>query len=161
EARDEAFDMLRRPADRLQGLAELAALAEALGDTHLELDIRLRRASALRTEEEYDRAAKLARGGRALAGERGGREAEPAACMELGQDLIHATAGEAFVPSAREADLDGAEEAFRAAVDLARELGDEATLASALRETAVVLLGKIRAWFVDQVAVGAHLPIAQ
>ncbi|HEY7400386.1 MAG TPA: AAA family ATPase [Actinomycetota bacterium] len=161
EARDEAFDMLRRPADRLQGLAELAALAEALGDTHLELDVRLRRASALRTEEEYDRAAKLAREGRALAVERGDRNAELAACMELGQDLIHATAGEAYVPSAREVDLDGADEAFRAAVDIARELGDDAMLASALRETAVVLIGKVRAWFVEQVETGAHIPIAQ
>ena len=61
EARDRALDMLRRPSDRLEGLAELAALAEALGDSHLELDVRLRRAAALRTAEEYDRAAQLAR----------------------------------------------------------------------------------------------------
>ena len=52
EARDRALDMLRRPSDRLEGLAELAALAEALGDSHLELDVRLRRAAALRGAEE-------------------------------------------------------------------------------------------------------------
>ena len=49
EARDRALDMLRRPDDRMQGLAELAALAEALGDSRLGLDVRLRRAAAMRT----------------------------------------------------------------------------------------------------------------
>jgi DNA-binding CsgD family transcriptional regulator/tetratricopeptide (TPR) repeat protein len=161
EARDRAFDMLRRPTDRLEGLAELAALAEALGDSHLELGVRLRRAAALRTAEEHDRASTLAREVRELAAERVDPEAELAACMELGQDLLRATAGEAFAPAAREVDLDGAEEAFRAAIDLARVLGDDATLASALRETAVVQLGRIRAWFVEQVSIGAHIPIAQ
>jgi tetratricopeptide (TPR) repeat protein len=79
----------------------------------------------------------------------------------LGQDLLRATAGESFNPAAREVDLDGAEEAYRAAVELARAAGDDATLASALREIAVVQIGRLRAWFVDQVAVGAHLPIMQ
>ncbi|MDP9231857.1 MAG: AAA family ATPase [Actinomycetota bacterium] len=161
EGRDRAFDMLRRPTDRLEGLAELAALAEALGDSHLELDVRLRRAAALRTDEEYDRAAQLAREVRALAAERHDRNAEAAACMELGQDLLHATAGESFVPTAREVDLDGADEAFRAATNLARELGDDATLASALRETAVVQIGRTRAWFVEQFSTGALMPISQ
>jgi DNA-binding CsgD family transcriptional regulator len=160
EARDRAFDMLRRPTDRLEGLAELAALADALGDSHLELDIRLRRAAALRTAEEYDRAVQLAREVRDLANQRADRKAELAACMELGQDLLHATAGEAFTPAAREVDLDGADEAFRGAIDLARELGEDATHASALREAAVVQLGRIRAWFVEQVSTGAPLPIA-
>ncbi len=161
EARDRAFDMLRRPTDRLEGLAELAALAEALGNSHLELDVRLRRAAALRTDEEYDRAAHLTAEVRNLAKERGDRPAELAACMELGQDLLHATAGEAFAPTAREVDLDGADEVFRAATELARELGDDATLASALRETAVVQLGRTRAWFVEQVSTGGLIPIAQ
>ena len=161
EARDRAFDMLRRPTDRLEGLAELSALAEALGNSHLELDVRLRRAAALRTAEEYDRATELAREVRSLANERGEADVELAACMELGQDLLHATAGEAFVPTPREVDLDAAEEAFRAAVELARELGDDAMLATALREIAVVQLGRIRAWFVEQLETGAHLPIVQ
>ncbi len=161
EARDRALDMLRRPSDRLEGLAELAALAEALGDSHLELDVRLRRASALRTAEEYERATQLSREVRDLAAERGDRDAELAACMELGQDLLHATAGEAFVPAEREVDLDGADEAFDRAVVLARELGDDAALATALREGGVVRLGRIRAWFVEQVETGAHIPIAQ
>jgi DNA-binding NarL/FixJ family response regulator/tetratricopeptide (TPR) repeat protein len=161
EARDRALDMLRRPSDRLEGLAELSALAEALGDSHLELDVRLRRAAALRIAEEEDRAADLARQVRDLAVEREDREAELAACIELGQDLLRATAGEAYVPAEREVDLDGAEEAYRRAADLARELGDDAALATSLREIAVVLVGRVRAWFVGEVQEGRHLPIAQ
>jgi len=161
EARDQALDMLRRPSDRLEGLAELSALAEALGDSHLELDVRLRRAAALRVAEEEDRAAELAREVRALAVSRDDRTAELAACMELGQDLLRAAAGEAYVPAEREVDLDGAEEAFRRATELARELGDEPAQAAALRETGVVLIGRVRAWFVAQVEGGTHLPMAQ
>ena len=84
DARDQALDMLRRSADRMQGLAELAALAEALGDARLEIDVRLRRAAAQRTAEDYDRAAELAREVRALAVDRDDREGELAACLELG-----------------------------------------------------------------------------
>ena len=159
EARDQALDMLRRPSDRLEGLAELSALAEALGDSHLELDVRLRRAAALRVAEEQDRAAELAREVRALAVAREDQDAELAACMELGQDLLRAAAGETFVPPEREVDFDGAEEAFRRAGDLARDLGDDASLATALRETGVILIGRMRAWFVEQIGVGGHIPM--
>src|SRR5205814_1728849 len=126
------------------------------GDSHLELDVRLRRAAALRTAEEYDRAARLAGEVRELAVEREDRNAELAACMELGQDLLRATVGEAFTPVADEADLDGADEAFRHAIDLARELGDDANLAAALREAGVVVIGRVRAWFIEQLQAGAH-----
>ncbi len=161
DARDQALDMLRRPADRMQGLAELAALAEALGDARLEIDVRLRRAAALRTAEDYERAAELARGVRELAVERGDREGELAACMELGQDSMHATAGESFTPVVNEIDLDGAEEAFRHAMELAPLLGDDALTAAAAREVGVVQLARVRAWFVEQVELGQHLPIAE
>jgi len=161
EARDRALDMLRRPSDRLEGLAELAALAEALGDSQLELDIQLRRAAALRVAEEEDRAAALARSVRELAASRGDRPVELAACLELGQDLMRATAGEAYAPAAEEVDLDGAEEAFRRAIELARELGADASLATALRETGVVLLGRVRTWFVEQYLAGTHIPLVQ
>ncbi len=161
EARDRALDMLRRPSERMEGLAELAALAEALGDSRLELDVRLRRAAALRTAEEEDRAAELAREVRDLAVSRGDVAGELAACMELGQDLLRTTAGEGFVPAAREVDLDGAEEAFRRALELARETHDEPLLAAASREVGIVLLARVRAWFVEQIQAGLHLPIAQ
>jgi hypothetical protein len=161
DARDRALDMLRRPGDRMQGLAELAALAEALGDARLEIDVRLRRASAMRTAEEHDRAAELAREVRDLAVERGDRDGELAACMELGQDLLRATAGESFTPAAKEVDLDGADGAFRRAKELAEELGDIAADAAATRELGVVQLGRVRGWFIEQVELGEHLPIAR
>ncbi len=69
--RDDALDMLREPAQRLEDLAELAALAEALGDSHLELEVMLRRAAALR----------LSRGPRQR---RRACPARPAACRRPG-----------------------------------------------------------------------------
>jgi AAA ATPase domain/Bacterial regulatory proteins, luxR family len=161
DARDRALDMLRRSGDRMQGLAELAALAEALGDTRLGIDVRLRRAAAMRTAEEHDRAAELAREVRDLAVERGDRESELAACMELGQDLLRATAGESFLPAAKEVDLDACDEAFRRGMVLGQELGDVAAEAAATRELGVVELGRLRAWFIEQVELGLHLPIVQ
>ncbi len=161
DARDRALDMLRRPRDRMQGLAELAALAEALGDTRLGIDVRLRRAAAMRTAEEHERAAELAREVRDLAVEQGDREGELAACMELGQDLMHATAGESFTPAAKEVDLDACDEAFRRAMELAHELGDVAAEAAATRELGVVQLGRVRAWFIEQLELGLHLPLVQ
>jgi DNA-binding CsgD family transcriptional regulator len=161
EARDRAFDMLRRPNDRLEGLAEIAALAEALGASHLELDTRLRRAAALRTSEEFDRAAELAGGVRQLAQERGDREAELAACMELGQDLVRAAAGEAFGVPEAEIDIDAAEEAFGASADLARELGDEVTLAYATRELGLLRFARLVRWIREDVAPEELLALAK
>src|SRR5205823_4572449 len=53
--RDEALAMLRRPSERLEGLAELNALTEALGDPSRERDVMLRRAAALRSADDEDR----------------------------------------------------------------------------------------------------------
>jgi DNA-binding CsgD family transcriptional regulator len=156
-ARDDALEMLRRPADRLEGLSELAALAEALGDPHLDLDVTLRRAAALRLSQQEDRAAELASRVRVLAVERDDRAAELAACVALGQAVLHAGLGEGFAPSSAEVDLDAAEEAYGRAAALAEELGDTATLAAATRELGVIDVGRIRAWFVEQVAEGNHL----
>jgi tetratricopeptide (TPR) repeat protein/DNA-binding CsgD family transcriptional regulator len=160
EARDRGLEMLRRPGDRMQGLAELAALAEAMSDSSLELDVRLRRAAALRMNEEEDRAAQLAREVRDLAATRGDRESELAACIELGQDLLRSPAGETFTPPAREVDLDGAEETYARALEIARELEDEANTALVLRELGVISLGRFRDWFISAVEAGEHLPIA-
>jgi len=161
EARDRAFEMLRRPGDRLQGLAELSALAEALGDTDLELDIRLRRAAAFRMQDEEDLAANLAREVREQAAAKGDRETELAACIELGQTLLHSPLGEGYSPSPDEGDIDGADEAYRRAAELAREIGDDARLAAVLREIGVVQLGRIRAWFVERTEAGEHIPYMQ
>ncbi len=160
-ARDDALEMLRRPGDRLEGLAELAALTEALGDPHLDLDVTLRRAAALRLSQQDDRAAELAARVRALAVERDDRVAELAACVELGQALVHAGIGEGFSPSAAEVDLDAAEEAYRRAVQLAEELGDNSMLAAATRELGAIDFGRIRGWFVERMAFGELVPVME
>ena len=158
-ARDDALAMLRRPGDRLEGLSELAALTEALGDPHLDLDVTLRRAAALRLSQQEDSAAELATRVRALAVERGDLTAELAACLELGQALLHAGLGEGFTPSAAENDLDAAEETYLRAAALAEELGDTSMLAASTRELGVIDLGRIRGWFVERLAVGEHIPV--
>jgi DNA-binding NarL/FixJ family response regulator len=160
-ARDDALAMLRRPGDRLEGLSELAALAEALGDPGVDLDVTLRRSSALRLSQQEDRAAELAARVRMLAVERGDRAAELAACVALGQALVRAGLGEGFTPSAAEVDLDAAEEAYTRAATLAEELGDVPMLAAATRELGVIDLGRVRAWFVEQVMAGGHLPVME
>lgn len=157
-SRDEALGMLRRSADRLEGLAELAALAEALGDSHLELDVKLRRAAALRVAEDEDQAAELARSVREVAHERGDRAAELAACLELGQDLLRIPLGESFsAPS--EVDLEAAGEAFDRARVLAEELGDVAAQAAALRELGVISIAGVRQWYMEQVESGEVVAI--
>jgi DNA-binding CsgD family transcriptional regulator/tetratricopeptide (TPR) repeat protein len=155
---DDALGMLRRSGDRVEGLAELAALAEALGDSHLELDVKLRRAAALRVSEDEDQAAELARSVRAAARERGDPAAELAACLELGQDLLGSPLGESFsAPS--EVDLDGAAEAFGRACELAEELDDQAALAAALRELGVISITRLRQWYMERVQTGEVVAI--
>jgi DNA-binding NarL/FixJ family response regulator len=157
--RDDALAMLRRPADRLEGLAELAALVDALGDPHTELDVMLRRAAALRSSEERDRAAELARRVRDLAASREDRASELAACLELGQALMGANLGEAFVPSPKDVDFDASEEAFRRAAELAETAGEDAVLAAATRELGVIATGRVREWMVDLAVAGESLAV--
>jgi tetratricopeptide (TPR) repeat protein/DNA-binding CsgD family transcriptional regulator len=160
QARDDALDMMRRTNDRLEGLAELAALAEALGDEHLEMDVQLRRVAALRLLEDWEQAASLARTIRERAAQAGDRRTELAAGLELGQALLHVSLGEGFTVSPLDADLDGAEEAFRTASELAEQLEDESSLAGAVRELAVIALSRGRAWFVEQALTGQHMQYA-
>jgi DNA-binding CsgD family transcriptional regulator/tetratricopeptide (TPR) repeat protein len=160
-ARDDALDMLRRPTDRLEGLAELAALSEALRDSHLELDVMLRQAASLRVSGQDDRAGELAQRVRHLADEREDRRGELAACLELGQALLRTPLGESFSPSPTEADLDGAAEAYGRACALAEDLGDVPALAAATRELGIIDVGRARAWFVGLIGRGEHLPIVQ
>jgi DNA-binding NarL/FixJ family response regulator len=162
QARDRALDILRRPGDRLKGLAELAALAEAAGDADLEMDVQLRRAAALRLSEEWDQAAELARRIRERAADEGSPRVHLEACLELGQSLLRTAIGEGYtLPTPEEFDMSGAEEAFGQAVDLAEALNDEASLASALRELGVIDFSKVRAHFVDLVKAGEHYPLLQ
>jgi DNA-binding CsgD family transcriptional regulator/tetratricopeptide (TPR) repeat protein len=160
-ARDDALDMLRRSGERLEGLAELAALAEALGDPHLELEVMLRRAAALRIAADEDRATELAVEVRRRAEERSDRRAELRACLELGQALVRVPLGESFSFAAGEVDLDRASEAYHRAQALAAELGDVPALAAATRELGVIDVSRARAWFVERIRLGEHLPIMQ
>ena len=161
QLQDDALGMLRRPPQRLEGLAQLAALAEALGDAHLQLEVTLRRAAALRLAREYDGAANLARRVRTLAANQTDKRAELAACLELGQDLLRSEMGEGYFPTASEVDLDGAAEAYSCAATLAEQLGEDASLAASTRELGVIAMGRARALFVDLVKTGQHLAILQ
>jgi DNA-binding NarL/FixJ family response regulator len=161
QARDEAFDMLRRPSERLETLAELAALGEALGDSRLETDVQLRRASALRVSEEWDQAADLARRVRDLAASRDDGPAELAASLELGQALMRSAIGEGYTLSLVDVDPDGAEEAYRRAAELAEELGDDASLAAASRELGTIAFARVRDFFVERYLAGEAVEVQQ
>jgi len=155
--RDDALAVLRRTNERLDSLTELAALAEAMRDPEIELDVQLRRASALRMSHDEDTAAELARRVRTRAHERGDTETELRATVELGQALLRSPIGESFGGTALEIDLDAAEEAYRRAIVLAEERQNDRTLAAVLREVAMIHLARARAWFADEVRAG-HAP---
>ena len=153
-ARDDAYAMARRPVDRLEGLSELSALAEALHDTELEHDVMLRRSAALRLARENDAAGELARRVQALAAARNDDAAELRAVLELGQALTGAAIGESFSFTPHEVDLDAAEAAYVRARELAADIGDEAREAAATRELGIIAISRVRAWFVEQVQAG-------
>jgi DNA-binding CsgD family transcriptional regulator len=157
--RDDAYAALRRPSERLEGLTELASLAEALRDPAMELDVQLRRAAALRNGHDEDAAAELARRVRARGAERGDKALELRATLELGQALMKSAVGESFGTSGLEVDAKGGQEAYEHVVALAEELGDEVALAAALRELATIELSKAREWFGGEVKAGRVLPI--
>ncbi|MGZ6372337.1 MAG: LuxR C-terminal-related transcriptional regulator, partial [Candidatus Limnocylindria bacterium] len=152
--RDDALAALRRTGERLDGLTELAALAEAMRDPTIELDVQLRRASALRTSHDEDAAAELAGRVRARAAERGDAATELRATLELGQALLRSPLGESFGGAASEIDLDGGEEAYRRAIELAEQLGDDHSLAAALREIGTIDFARGRAWLSGEVRSG-------
>lgn len=142
--RDDAFGLLRRTNDRLEALAEIGALADALGDRQLQLQVLLRRAAALRSIEEYARAIETARRVREQASTIGDRRLELEACVELGQACLREPLGETFVPMLAEIDAEGAHESYSDAARLAAELGDERIRAAATRELGVVAMAYVR-----------------
>ncbi|MGZ6327873.1 MAG: LuxR C-terminal-related transcriptional regulator, partial [Candidatus Limnocylindrales bacterium] len=152
--RDDAFAVLRRTGERLDGLTELAALAEAMRDPKLELDVQLRRASALRMSHDEEAAAELARRVGSRAAEHGDAALELQASLELGQALLRSPLGESFGGAAIETDLDGSEQAYRRAIELAQQVGDERSLAAALREIGMIDFARGRAWFAGEVLAG-------
>jgi len=152
--RDDAYAILRRTGERLDGLTELAALAEAMRDPAIELDVQLRRASALRMSHDEDAAAELARRVRTRAAERGDAALELRATLELGQALLRSPLGESFGGAAIEIDIDAADEAYRRAIVLAEQMHDDHSLAAALREIGTIDFAKGRAWFSGEVRSG-------
>jgi DNA-binding NarL/FixJ family response regulator len=154
ETRDDALSVLRRTGERLDALTELAALAEAMRDPEVELDVRLRRASALRMSHDEDTAAELARRVSERAAERGDAAMELRAMLELGQALLRSPLGESFGGDAVETNFDGAEAAYRRAVQLAEQLGDDRSLAAALREIGMIDFGRGRAWVATEAVAG-------
>jgi DNA-binding NarL/FixJ family response regulator len=157
KARDQAFEILRRPQDRLQGLAELAALSEALGDPALETEVQLRRAAALRISDECEQAADIARRVREKAAASGDRAAELAACLEMGQDLLRLPIGEGYSVSLADVDVEAAREAYLRAVDLAEEIEDMSALAAAERELGIVAFAEVRDFFIERVQAGEQI----
>ncbi len=157
--RDDALLAVGRASERLEGMTELSALVEALGDPTAELDVQLRRAAALRGDKRYEAAADVARRIKAKAATDGDRAAELAACLELGQSLLRAPLGEGYSPTPTECDLDGAQAAFERARVLAEETGADAQRAQALRELGAITVARIRAWFVERIKLGEHIPI--
>jgi tetratricopeptide (TPR) repeat protein len=157
--RDEALEMLRRPTERLEGLSEVGALVEALGDPQWEMEIMLRRAAALRASQEDDRAAELARRVAARAHEQGDTKKELAALFELGQDLMRTALGESYIPNPTESDLEGAAETFTRALAIAEELHDNASIAAAERELGVIASGRARVWFISNIPDGGLIPM--
>ena len=103
---------------------------------------------------DEDAAAELARRVRARAAERGDAATELRATLELGQALLRSPLGESFGGAAIEIDLDGAEEAYRRAIELAEQLGDDRSLAAALREIGMIDFARGRAWFAAEVLAG-------
>jgi tetratricopeptide (TPR) repeat protein/DNA-binding CsgD family transcriptional regulator len=152
--RDDALGMLHRPAERLEALAEVSALADALREPALSLQLLLRRAAALRDAGDHDTAADVAREVRRRAEAMGDPRLELAADLELGQALLRSPLGEGYVPVISEIDADGAQEAFESALRVARTLGDDRGVAAASRELGVVAMARVRAVVIDMVVSG-------
>jgi DNA-binding CsgD family transcriptional regulator len=158
--RDDAYAVLRKTSERLQGLAELGALAEALRDPVLEFDVQLRRAAALRMSHDEDAAAELARRVATRAAARGDAQTELRATLELGQAILRVPLGEGFNSLSTEVDLGAAEEAYGRAAALAEQLGDDRALAAALRELGTLKISRVRDWFVEMNRTGVAFELA-
>ena len=141
--KDDALEVLDRGSERLANLAEMTALTAAFPSPALEAEVRLRRASAARANQDYELAAELAVELCEAAEGSGDRRLELAACLELGQAITRAPIGEGYLPLV-EIDLDAAESAYRRALNVARVLGARSEEADALRELAVIEVGRAK-----------------
>ncbi|HEX5696826.1 MAG TPA: AAA family ATPase, partial [Acidimicrobiia bacterium] len=140
--KDDALQVLDRGMERLANLAEMTALTAAVPSPALDAEVRLRKASAARANQDFELAADLALGVCQGAETAGDRALELAACLELGQARTRAPIGEAYWPLDG-ADLDAAESAYLRALGIARDIGDRPGEADSLRELAVIELGRV------------------
>jgi hypothetical protein len=154
KVKDDALDLLDRGMERIANLAEMTALTGAVTSPALESDVKLRRASASRAIEDFDTAVDLAGQVRETAAELGDLDLELRACLELGQALTRCALGEGYWPLT-ELDLDPPDQAFTRALEIARESGDRAREAMALRELAVIEAGRARELALAAVQEGA------
>jgi class 3 adenylate cyclase/DNA-binding CsgD family transcriptional regulator len=151
--KDDALALLERGRERMVNLAEMGALTAALADPAVELEVKLRRASAARTTGDFDLAAELAGRVREDAAAAGDAAIELDACLELGQALTRSPLGEGFVPLL-EVDVEAAAEPFTRALELARQIGDRAKEAASLRELAVLEFGRAKLVLMADVEAG-------
>ncbi len=153
--RDDAFAVLRRTGDRLDGLTELAALAEAMRDPAIELDVQLRRASALRMSHDEDSAAELAR--RAPRPRRRPRRTPPQSSGRRSSSARRSFGARSVSRSVRSRSRSTSTVPKRptvARVELAEQLDDDRSLAAALREIGMIDFARGRAWFAGEVLSG-------
>jgi tetratricopeptide (TPR) repeat protein len=141
--KDDALAVLDRGVERMANLAEMTALSAAVSSAALDAEVRLRRASAARANEDYDLAAELAQGVCNVAETSGDRTLELSACLELGQAITRSPIGEGYV-TAVEVDIEAAADAYRRALGIARGIGARAEEADALRELAMIEAGRAK-----------------
>ncbi len=110
---------------------------------------------------DEDEAAELARRALARAADRGDAATELRATLELGQALLRTPIGESLGAVAIEVDLDAAEEAYRRAIELAEQVGDDRSLAAALREIGMIEFARARSWFADEMLAGRGDAVAR
>lgn len=151
--KDDALEVLERGPERMANLAEMTALSAAVSSPAMDAEVKLRRASAARASDDCDLAAELASTVRQSAEASGDRELELAACLELGQAITRCPIGEGYWPLV-EIDLEAAEEAYRCALDVARDVGNRAREADSLRELAVIEAGRVKNIAMGMVAQG-------
>src|SRR5439155_26969524 len=125
---------------------------KAHGEASRERDVMLRRAAALPSAEDEDRAADIARRVVEDAASDGDKRSELAGLLELCLDLMRSPIGESYNPNPTESDFDGAADAYKRALEIATQLGDEHLIADCERELGVIATGRARAWFIEQMS---------
>jgi len=105
--KDDALAVLDRGSDRMANLAEMTALTAAFPSPALDTEVKLRRASAARSNQDFDLAVDIAETLCNAAKPSGDLRLELAACFELGQAITRSPIGESYWPL-REVDLDAA-----------------------------------------------------